>query len=203
MVRHGRRKKGATLVELTMIILVVAIIGVTIGGTVIFFVQMFMFTPRQLNTQNIARELTQIMIEGNQDERGIRYAVDIIDASATQFSYTYGYPTDDDQLSVRFRYDAGDDSIYKSTSTDGGSSWSSEEVIPYYMPSTINIDGKDTPSVIFTYKKANDAAWVSGVDVLTDIRRVVISLDVKTETGSFQDFHGSTDITSSVETKSF
>ncbi|MFC1708652.1 Tfp pilus assembly protein FimT/FimU [Candidatus Omnitrophota bacterium] len=203
MVRHIRNKKGVTLIELTITILVVAIIGATIGGTVIFFVQMFMFSPRQLNTQSIASELTQIMIEGGQDARGIRYATEVIDASAAQFSYTYGYPTEDDQLSVRFRYDAGDDYIYKSTSTDGGSSWSSEEVIPYYIQSGVVVDGKDAPSEIFTYKKAADAAWVSGVDALTDIERVVISLNVKTETGNFQDFHGSTDTTSSVEVKGF
>lgn len=198
-----RDKKGATLVELMIVILLVAIIGATIGGTVIFFVQMFMFSPRQLNTQNIARELTNIIIEGNQDVRGIRYTTEVLDASAAQFSYTYGYPTEDDQLSVRFRYDVADDYIYRSTSTDGGSSWSSEEVIPYYIQSTVDVDGKDTPSVVFTYKKTSAAAWVSGVDALSDIRRVIVSLNVKTQTGAFQDFQGSNDITSSVEIKDF
>ena len=198
-----RNKKGATLVELMIIVVVVAIIGATIGGTVIFFVQMFMFSPRQLNTQNIAIEITNIIIEGDQNIRGVRCATEVLDASAVQFSYTYGYPAEDDQLSVRFRYDAADDYIYRSTSTNGGSSWSSEEVIPYYIQSTIDVDGKDVSSVIFTYKKANDAAWVSGIDALSDIRRVVVSLNVKSQTGVFQDFQGSSDMTSSAEIKNF
>jgi uncharacterized protein (UPF0333 family) len=198
MVRLFRNKKGATLIELAIVIVVVAIIG----GTIIFFVQMFMFSPRQLDTQNIARELEWTMLEGDEDARGIRYAVEVLDASATQFSYTYGY-LDDDQLSVRFRYDAASDHIYRSTSTDGGVGWSSEEAIPYFIQSGVIVDGKDTPSVVFTYKKASDAAWVSGVDALGDIRRVIVSLNVKSQTGSFQDFQGSMDITSSAEIKSF
>jgi len=198
-----KNKKGATLVELTIIILIIAIIGVTIGSTVISFVQLFMYSPRQLNTQQIATELIRTMTEGNQDARGIRYAMEVLDASATQFSYTYGYPTASDQLSVRFRYDVSSDHIYKSTSTNGGSSWSSEIVIPYYILSETSIDGKDTASVIFTYKKASDANWVSGVDSLNDIRRVIISINVKTQTGNFYNLYGSTDITSSVEIKPF
>ena len=99
------------------------------------------------------------MSDGNQNVRGIRYARRIIDASAAQFSYTYGYPTAADQLSVRFRWDAAAKHIYQSTSTNGGSSWSAESVVPYHIPNSITIDGKDTLSVIFTYKKVADADY--------------------------------------------
>jgi hypothetical protein len=205
-------KKGTTLIELVMIIVILAIIAVTVTGVIIFFVQLFVYSPRQLDSQKIGGELTNIMIEGTADCRGIRYAIasKVLDASSTQFSYTYGYPiaydssvTPTDQLSVRFRWNAADKHIYRSTSTNGGSSWSTETVIPYYIPSTILIDGKDTPSVIFTYKKVNDANWVSGTDVVTAIRRVIISINLKTGSGSFAAFQGSANITSSVEIKSF
>ena len=71
------------------------------------------------------------------------------------------------------------------------------------MPSTVTIDGKDTPSVIFTYKKANNADWVSGTDALSTIRRVIISINLKTGSGSFSGWQGSNNITSSVELKGF
>lgn len=191
-------------------IIVIAIISVCIIGAVIFLVQLFMYSPRQLDTQKIGQELTQAMLEGNQDVRGIRYTRWVVDASATRFSYTYGYPipynssiTPNDQLSVRFRWDAANKHIYRSTSTDGGSTWSTETVIPYYIPSSITIDGKDIPSVIFTYKKANDADWISGVDAVSTIRRVIISIGVITDTGNFGQFQGSSNITASVEIKGF
>jgi len=203
MVNCLKNKKGATLIELIVLILIVAIIGATIGGIAIFFVQLFMYSPRQLDTQKIAQELTHTMTEGTPDIRGIRYTRMIIDASSTQFSYTYGYPTPDDQLSVRFRWDNTDGHIYRSTSADDGVTWSAEEVIPYYILSTTTVDGKDTPGVIFTYKKANDADWISGTDTINEIQRVSIDINVKTGAGNFNAFEGSSDVTSSVEIKSF
>lgn len=203
MVKNIRNKKAATLVETIMIILVIAIVGATVAGGVVFFVQLFIYSPRQLDVQKVGERLNNIMIEGDQDIRGIRYTRNVIDASDIQFSYTYGYPTSDDQLSVRFRWDGTVKHIYQSTSTDQGSSWSTEAVIPYHMPSSITIDGKDTPSVIFTYKKANDAAWVSGSDDLVDIRRLILSINAKSGAGNFADFQGTTDITSSIEIKNF
>ena len=203
MVTFAKSKKGATLIELITILLVLTIIGATTGGLVLFFVRLFYYNPDQLQTQKIAQVLAHEMIEGNPDIRGMRYTRSVIDASATQFSYTYGYPTAADQFSVRFRWDNTADHIYRSTSTDNGSSWSSELLIPSYIPATTTIDGKDTASVIFTYKKASDADWVSGSDALTDIRRIVIGINIKTGTGDFDKLEGSNDITSSVEIKDY
>jgi len=205
MVMQIENKNGVTLVELVILILVVTIIGATMAGVVLHFVQLFIYSPRQLDTQKLAQEITWTMIEGNPDVRGMRFtrSSSIIDASATQFSYTYGYPTAANQLSVRFRWDSDDKHIYRSTSTDGGSTWSAESVIPYYMPSAVSIDGKDTASVIFTYKKAGDADWVSGTDALNTIRRAIISINLATGSGDFADFQASYDFTTSVEVKGF
>lgn len=198
-------KKGATLIELVMLIIILAIIGVTVSGVVIFFAQLFMYSPRQLDTQKIGQELSDIMVEGNQDARGIRFTRSIIDASSQQFSYIYGYPTAQDGQGVRFRWNAADSHIYRSTSSDSGVTWSTQTVVPYYLLNNIatTIDGKDASGVIFTYKKAADADWVSGVDALSTIRRVIIGVKVQTGSGAFSGFQGSSNITSSVEIKGF
>lgn len=204
MVRNYPRNKSAvTLIELVITLVVLAVIGATIVGVVIFAAQLFIYSPRQLDTQKIAQELNNLILDGDQNVRGIRYARFIIDASAAQFSYTYGYPAATDGQSVRFRWDSGDKHIYRSTSSDGGAAWSAETVVPYYISSADTIDGKDTSGVIFTYKKANDAVWVSGVDPLTDIRRVIISIKLKTGSGNFNDMQGYTAITASAEIKGF
>ena len=204
MRKSRKDKKGATLIELVITMVLLAIIGATLFGVIIFFVQLFMYSPRQLDTQKIGQELENIMIEGNQDIRGLRWTRVVLDASAAQFSYIYGYPTISDGQAVRLRWNAADKKIYRSTSSNGGGSWSAETIIPVYLlnNSSISIDGKDTSGVIFTYKKAGDIAWVSGTDALTDIRAVIISINVKTGAGSFANFQGSSNITASAEIKS-
>lgn len=205
-----RDKKAVTLIEVVILLLVTAIMGATIVGAVVYFVQLFIYSPRQLDTQKICQELSNMMIEGDQNIRGIRYARKVLDTpnnpTAIQFAYTYGYPvsydsliTPNDQLSVKFRWDPTDKHIYRSTSTDGGLNWSAETVIPYYISSSTTVDGKDVSGTIFTYKKAADADWVPA-DGLSAIRRVIISINVKAGTGTFG---GSFNFTSSAEIKGF
>jgi len=203
MVKRIKNRKAASLIEMIMVILVIGIISAIACGVVIYFVQMFIYSPRQLDVEKIALEVSKTMIEGDPDIRGLRFTREIIDASDAQFSYTYGYPTAADQLSVRYRWDNTDGHIYRSTSTDDGSNWSAESPIPYYIPSSITIDGKTTTGVIFNYTKAGDVDWVSGSDPLADIRRVVIDITVTTGTGEFSNFQGRLDITSSVEIKDY
>ncbi|MFH1441894.1 MAG: prepilin-type N-terminal cleavage/methylation domain-containing protein [Candidatus Omnitrophota bacterium] len=203
-----KNKKGFTIIELVITTLVVAVMGAVFAGMIVFFVQMFLYSPRQLDTQKIAQELDKLMIEGTPNIRGIRYAksTGIIDASATQFTYTYGCVSAPagssyDDLSVRFRWNAGDKHIYRSTNSGAG--WSTESQIPVFITSNINIDGKGSPSVIFTYKKANDAAWVLGTDPVNTIRRVIISITVNTGSGSFTASQGTFNFTTSTAVKGF
>ncbi|HOX55155.1 MAG TPA: hypothetical protein PLC32_06895 [Candidatus Omnitrophota bacterium] len=203
MIDSSCKNKGFTLIELIILVLVVAILGATIVGSIIFFVQMFVYSPRQLDTQKIANEMVFTIMEGNKDTRGIRYTRKVIDASAMQFSYTYGYPTSAEQLSVRFRWNALDKHIYRSTSTNGGVSWSAETAIPYYISPSVTVDGRNASAVIFSYKKADGTDWVSGTDPVTEIRRVIMSINVKTGTGAFGAQEGSLDTTTGVEIKGF
>lgn len=187
-----------------MLIAIIGIIAAVTSGVVAYFVQMFTMAPRQLDVQKIGEEVLNTMIEGVPSARGMRFRRTVLDASATQFSYLYGYPTVADGKGVRFRWDSGTKHLYRSTSTDGGATWSTEEVIPYYLTSNprITIDGKTTPGVIFTYKKAGDVAWVSGTDALNTIRRLIISIKIETQEGSGVT-KGSVNLDSSCEIKGF
>jgi hypothetical protein len=77
-------------------------------------------------------------------------------------------------------------------------------MVPYYNTSwRTTINGKDSPAVIFTYKKADEADWISGTDPLSAIRRVIISINVKSGTGAFGALEGSFNTTASAEIKGF
>ena len=203
MAHSMRKKEGATVIELTVMIMVVAIIGLAMSSAIVFFSQLFVYTPRQLDAQKIAQDLMAAMTEGDQDVRGARYARTVIDASDTQFTYTYGYPTSSDQLSVRFRLqrDGQVYRVYRRTRPSGGGNWSRDTLVPYYVPPGVTIVGKNSPQVIFTYRQAGDAAWNGGAT--STIRRVIIDIRVQTGSGSFSSWQGSFDLTSGVEIKGF
>jgi len=57
MVKKIKTKKAVTLVELIMTMLVIAIIGATIAGVIVFFVQLFVYSPNQLDVQKIGQSL--------------------------------------------------------------------------------------------------------------------------------------------------
>lgn len=199
---------GWTLIELVVSMLVVAIMGAVFSGAIIFFVQMFLYGPRQLNTQQIAQELDNLVIEGVPDVRGIRYAgsTGIIDASAAQFSYTYGSVSAPagaayDNLSVRLRWNAGNKHLYRSINSGAG--WSAESQIPVFTAADISIDGKAGAGIIFQYKKDNDADWASGTDPLSAIRRVILNVTVNTGSGGFSESEGTFDLTTGAAIKSF
>ncbi len=199
----GVNPRGFTIVELAVTTLIVAIIGLTMAGSIIFFVQLFMYSYRQLDTQKIAQELMDTMIEGTPDIRGIRYARTVIDASSTQFTYTYGYPTPADQLSVRFRLqrDGRVYHVYRRTRPGTGGTWSTAALVPYYVTSGVTVIGRSSPQVIFTYRQAGDVPWTGGSTSL--IRRVIINIRVQTGSGAFNAWQGSFDLASSVEIKGF
>jgi type II secretory pathway pseudopilin PulG len=196
-------KKGFTFVELIVLTLVVAIIGAAMTGTIIFFTHVFVYSPRQMDTQKIAQELMSIMTEGDQNVRGIRYARSVLNAQDRVFSYTYGYPAASDVRSVRFKLqrDGRVWHMYRSTRSGLTGNWSPDVLIPYYVPSEVPIAGRDSPQLIFTYRQAGDAAW-DGANP-NAIRRVIISIRVQTGSGSFDSWQGSCDLTSSVEIKGF
>jgi len=235
----GINRKGATFIELIMTLLILAIIGATVVGVIVFFVQLFVYSPPQSDTVKIAREIGDIMFEGEnignantQAVRGIRFARAVLTGanapSTQQFCYTYGYvnapaatfPTASpdnsaNRLSVRFRWknDATGKHIYRSTSTDAGASWSTETAVPYYNTnSAIQVDdlSQSGTGAVFSYKKivsGAEADWVSGIDSPSLIRRVILSINVSTASGTsvttFSNFQGYTDYTTSAELKGF
>lgn len=196
-------RKAATLIEMIITVLIIGVLAAVGSSSIVFLVQLFIYSPRQLDVQKVAETISNTVMEGNPDVRGLRYTRSVIDASDSQFSYVYGYPNPADQLSVRFRWDETTKHIYKSTRPSGSAIWSSEETVPYQISSSTTIEGKDTSTLIFDYKKAGDVDWVSGTDALADIRRVILEIKVETGTGNFTNFQGASEVSSSAEIKGF
>ena len=201
-------KNGATLIELVITMTIVSILAAVSAGIIISVIQMFVYLPREMKTRSVAAEAIDIMIDGQPLQRGMRYAAKVQDASTTQFTYTFGYPGNTDKKNVRFQLNNG--KIYRYSTVFGDpvngppASYGPAELIPYYAGPDISISGPSgDPGTIFTYFKQDGSAWVSGVDPLNAIKRVDITIVVKTGSGLFEKWETSFRTTSGVEVDQF
>jgi len=190
-------KRGFSLIELVVVMLLVAIIGGASSGSIMYVVQLFTYLPVQMQVRTTAHEVEDIIIEGDIDRRGLRYAKSIIDSSASQVTYSYGYP--ETAKYVRFRYNSS--RIYVSTSLEG-STWTAEEAIPRNITSDISVQGKAAPSSVFTYYQTNNAQFTPGNDV-TYIKRIDVNIKVTSSAGSLKGEAASFAVSSGVDIKQY
>lgn len=204
-------KKGFTVIELIITIVLIAIIAGVTSGIVINLMQLLIYLPREMKARSIAHEVMDIMDGGETQRRGLRYAVEVKDASPTQFTYTFGYPGNTDKRNMRFRWDGNSKKIYRSYTAFGSNlttlpqpPYSAEELIPYYASNEISINGRPTsPNTIFSYFKADGSPWLGGTEPYYTIRRVEINIRVTTGTGLFSNWDSSFETTSSIEIKQY
>ena len=202
--------KGFSSIELVVTILVVLIIASLTAGIIASLMQLFVYLPREMKARTVAHEAIEFMTEGEIGKRGMRFAVQVLDASPIQITYTFGYPGNEDKRNMRFRWDSTTNKIYRSYTAFGDAilgpepPYSLEEIIPYYAGPDISIRSRQAaPNTIFTYFKQDGSAWAEGVDALSEIRRVEINIVVSTGTGLFTNWESSFETTSSVEVKQY
>lgn len=204
------KEDGFSTIELIATILIVLIIAAVTAGILASLMQLFVYLPREMKARTIASEAMEIMAEGEIGKRGMRYALEIQDASPAQFTYTFGYPGNTDRRNMRFRWDSTTNKIYRSYTAFGDPvlgpqpPYSAEDAVPYYATPEISIIGRpSSPNIIFTYFKQDGSAWNGGVDPLNTIGRVEINIAVSTGTGLFTNWQSSFETTSGVEIKRY
>ena len=183
-----RKRQGFTFVEALMVMLIIAILAA--GGAVLLinFVQNEAFVPNQLNMDMVASQAMDIMIEGDNQAKGLRTSRRITDFSLEPYQVTF---INQDNQTVRFRLVTGSDKLYRSL--NGGP----ETLMPYYVTGGINLTGQNNR--LFTYYDA-------GGNITTNpdsVRRIEITLIARTGSGSYTDWEGQTELTSSVAVKKF
>lgn len=206
-------KKGFTIVEVIITMALIGIIAGVTSGILLNLMQLFVYLPREMKARTIAHDVMELMIEGEPQRRGMRYAVEVQDASSTQFTYTFGYPGNTDKRIMRFRWDSAAKKLYRSYTAFGSGlatppelpNISSGEQIPYYASGEISINGPAaSPNIIFRYFKEDGTELTPPAPALLhEIRRVEISIVVKTGTGLFRYWDSSFQTTSSAEIRQY
>ena len=168
--------RGATLIELIVTLVVIAVLSAVTAGIVVTLMQLFVYLPSEMNARQISHDIAEQIMEGEPGKRGARYAISITTATNTQIAYTVGYPSTRDQYTMTFTYNTGTDKVNMQVGSG------STTVVPYYASSNITVSCP--ADKFFTYYKADKSAWNPATETDTTlIRRVEITYTVATGSG--------------------
>ena len=192
-------KNGFTAVELIVTMLIIPIIGGTSAASLIYVVQILIYMPADMNTKRIAEEIADTILEGDIPTRGLRYANAIMDASATQLTYSYGYPE-----TVKYvRYSSSSNRVMVSTSQDNVA-WTTAQAVPSNITSDIVVRDTAGGASIFSYYKADSSSpFTPNAGTLKDIRRVDLAIAVSSNSARLGGSDASFTVTSGVDIKQY
>lgn len=181
-----RHNRGFTLIEAVMVILIIAILAVGGSYLLIYTVQNSIFLPNKLNMDMLASEVLDIMIEGDSQAKGLRFCKSIASAGASQVIFI-----NQDNQTIRYTYNSGPGTLTRTIGTGAAA------VIPYYAQAGISVSPRS--AAFFTYYDEDGLA----TNTASDVRRVQIELIARTGTGSYSDWQGQSEQSSSVAVKKF
>ncbi len=178
--------KGFTFIETVMAILIISVIS--LSGSLIMapLLRNSVFIPNQLNMDMLGQEALDIMIEGDAGAKGLRFSKQIRGVAANQVDFV-----NQDSKNIYYRLDTNRNKLYRSIS--GGP----ESPVPYYAVSGINISGKN--NALFTYYDSTNAVTNNPANV----RRIQIVLIARTGSGSYADWQGRSEQSSSIKVSKF
>jgi len=189
-----KRIKAFSLIELIITILVLIVIG---SASVAFFVPMmniFFYSPSQLMVDQTAQELLNVIVEGDNRAKGLRYSKHI--SAADEDTITFVNSDDD---TIIYRWDATDEIVYRNINGAG------DEAIPAKYFGTITVRGRTSDSQIFLYY--DSSASTINVPVaspnLDSIEAIRMDLTIEAGTGNVKANQGRIDVRTGIDIKQY
>ncbi len=187
-----KTKKAATFIELVVTILILTIIG---SASVAFFVpiaNILFYSPSQIMVDQTAQELTSILIEGDNQAKGLRFTKSITSADEDDITFV---TWDDD--TVRYRWDATAERVYRDINSQG------ELFVPASYYGDITVTGQSSDAEIFQYYDASASKLSVPVSDETDVEAIRMNLTLVAGSGSVKEHKGRIDVKSGVDIKQF
>lgn len=194
-------KKGFTLIELIMIMVIVGVLAGSGAWLMTNTIQNSVFIPNQLNMDKLASDALNIMVEGNARRNaggtllsgtgGLRFAKAISAISPTQLTFENqeGPNGSPNGISVTYRWDTGQNRLFRTVGLIP------EAQIPAY---SANMPGV-TLNGSFTYFDANGAETA----VAANVRLIRMILIAQTGNGEYNSWQGSSEQATAIAVKKF
>src|SRR3989339_257927 len=164
------RRKGYTLVELTLVIVLLGIIASLGAAFFVPIVRLYFFTPTELRNEYVANRIVETIIEGDSEIKGLRIIKNIVSASDASISYV-----DADNVSASITWNSGTKKIRRTISPP-------PQTLPIEAPTHDTLIIGTTAGVIFKYYDSSGLPISTPVATPADIAR--IQLDWIAYTGS-------------------
>ena len=191
--RRARNDGGVTLVEVVIVIAVAAILGTAFASVMVPMMNFYFYYPQSSRVNNAGADVLQIILEGDEKARGLRFASipctlpaggssRISVATATTLTYHHAM-TDacgnggTNSNSVALAYNAGSQTVTRSINGAAAA------VIPYYATAASGIQ-INPPSGINFFRYFDAAGTDLGAaPAVGSIRRVDVTLIASSGTG--------------------
>lgn len=178
--------KGFTFIEAIMLMLIIAVLAGSSSWFMALAVKNSVFIPNQLNTDKLASDALDVMIEGDSQAKGLRFAKVISTIAANQVTFT-----NQDNVVIIYRWDTAANKLYRKIGA------AAEASIPAYSSNMAGLTLSGKSGVLFTYYDSNEAVTA----VAANVRRIRMILIAKSGTGLYNDWQGQSEQASSVAIK--
>lgn len=179
-------RKGFTIIEAIMFMLIIAVLSGATFLIMAYTVKNSVFIPNQLNMDKLANDTLNIMIEGDSQAKGLRFARVVSAIAVNQVTFT-----NQDGIVIIYRWDTGLNKLYRKIGA------AAEAAIPSYFSNTTGVSLNGKSGTLFTYYDSADTVTATAANV----RRIQIILIAKSGTGLYNDWQGQSEQDTSIAVK--
>jgi prepilin-type N-terminal cleavage/methylation domain-containing protein len=183
-----KNNKGFSLIELVVIITIIGIILSVTSAILVSSIQGMVYLPNSLNMDMLAQDALDKIVDGDNLAGGLRFCKNITAFSANSITFT-----DQNSKTVVITLDTGTNKLTRTINAV------SDPTFLYYQGSSGIKVTTGRNGALFLYYDASESTPL----IASNIRRIAVNLVAFTGSGTFANWQGSAEYTTSIRTPRF